>query len=310
MKAARPRALPEAPERAGGAPAVSIIVPVFNQTELLIGCLRALAGQNHPGPMEVIVVNNGAPGELARLASEFPDVVVVDEPKPGSYNARNAGIARAGWDILAFTDADCVPDPGWIANGIRPLLASSTCGLVGGRVRLVPRDPARPSLAELHEITFGFRQKNYVDRGHFAATANMLTRRDVVEAVGGFRGDLRSGGDADWGQRVFAAGYSLVYEDAASVSHPARDLADLMQKMRRAAAGERDRNPDWRSCIDHCLSRLMPPLHSIRIILKGSEYPTSPYRKLLLLGLATLVRWQAAFERLRLQLAGGDSPRS
>jgi glycosyltransferase involved in cell wall biosynthesis len=130
---------------------------VFNQTELLTGCLRALAGQDYPGPMEIVVVNNGVPGELARLATEFPDLVIIDEPAPGSYNARNAGIAQAKGDILAFTDADCVPEPGWISNGIRPLLASANCGLVGGRVRLVPRDPAKPSLAELHEITFGFR---------------------------------------------------------------------------------------------------------------------------------------------------------
>jgi hypothetical protein len=109
---------------------------------------------------------------------------------------------------------------------------------------------------------------------------------------------------------VFAAGYSLAYDATAAVRHPARDFRDLMQKMRRAAAGERDRHPDWSSCLSQCRRRLMLPLHSIRIILTGSDAPAPIHRKLLLIGLATLVRWQFAFERLRLQLAGGESPRS
>src|SRR5882672_1210037 len=103
-------------------PFVSVIVPAYEHKDELLRCLAALQNQQYAGAIEFIVVNNGAPGDLADLAGEFPRVVLIDEPKPGSYAARNAGIARAKGSILAFTDADCRPDPTWIARGVRTLL--------------------------------------------------------------------------------------------------------------------------------------------------------------------------------------------
>lgn len=290
-------------------PLVSVIIPVFRDSPA--ACLLALQEQSYTGPIEVIVVNNGVPGELDWLMPEFPSVVFVDEPNPGSYTARNAGMARAVGSILAFTDSDCAPDPDWLASGVRHLATDARCGLVGGRVRVIPRDPARISVAEAYDLTFGFRQRSYVEQGRFAVTANMMTRSDVVGCVGPFRGDLFSGGDADWGRRVAAAGYALVYDEDASVRHPARDYRDLIGKLRRAAAGERDRNPDWASCLRACLRRLAPlPRDSVRLILKESDHPTSTRRKLALFAMVALLRWRTAFERLRLQVSGSHSPRA
>jgi len=195
---------------------------------------------------------------------------------------------------------------------VQHLLADARCGLVGGRVRVVPRNPARISVAEAYDITFGFRQRNYVEGGRFAVTANMITRRDVMDRVGPFRGDLLSGGDADWGRRVSDAGYRLVYDDAASVRHPARNYGELVMKLRRAAAGERDRNPDWASCLRACARRLAPlPPHSVRLILTGEgDYPASVGQKLALVAMVAFLRWRTAFVRLSLQLSRDESPRA
>ena len=296
---------------AASMPLVSVIIPVFNDNDGLRRCLHTLERQDYSGPYEVIVVNNGAPGDLDALAAEFPDVAFINEPEPGSYNARNTGMANANGSILAFTDADCMPDPGWLSSGIRPLLADPRCGLVGGQVRLVPRDPSRASLAELYDLLFGIPQEHYVRRREFAATANMLTRKDVVDAVGKFNSCLRSGGDAEWGGRVSTAGYELVYDDDAEVRHPARDRGELIKKIRRTVAGARDQNPGWRDCARFCLKRVQPlPIHTARLILRGPEFPVAPRRKALLLGFAVLVRWWTIVERLRLQLASSELPRS
>ena len=296
---------------AGSRAFVSVILPVFQHKDELVRCLAALREQSYVGGYEVIVVNNGAPEYLADLPAHFPEVALIHEPKPGSYNARNAGIAHAAGDLFAFTDADCLPARDWLGNGVRPLLADPTCGLVGGRIQLTPHDPARITVAELHDLMFGLNQKHYVVRRRFAATANMLTRRDVVMKVGHFRGDLRSGGDVEWGQRVSDAGYSLVYEDSATVRHPARDYPELIRKLRRTAAGERDRGPDWRSCLASCLRRLWPiPLHTLRLIAEARGLPINARQKLQLAGFVTYVRWRTAFERFRLQLARNESPRS
>jgi GT2 family glycosyltransferase len=292
-------------------PFVSVIVPTYEHKDELLRCLGALQDQRYGGAIQLIVVNNGAPGDLADLAGKFPEVVFIDEPKPGSYAARNAGIARATGSVLAFTDADCLPDPTWIARGVRTLLSDSRCGLVGGRVQLFPRNPVRPSAAELYDAVFGIPQRWYVERRHFAATANMLTRRDVIQKVGGFRDDLRSSGDAEWGQRVFALGYSAVYDDGALVRHPARDYAERIKKLRRTVAGERDRRPDWTSCIRWSLHSLRPPpLNAVLRVLQSKDFQTTPRQKLQLLWLVFYLRWRAAIERMRLQLVRDESPRS
>lgn len=305
-RAARLSELSKRPAQKGAYPLVSVIVPVFEQEDCLIKCLLALERQDYAGAHEVIVVNNGQ-GVLDIAMKTFPNVVIINESTPGSYHARNAGIVRANGSILAFTDADCVPAKDWISNGVKPLLADPSCGVVGGRVRVVPVDAANVTTSERLNIMFGFGQKHYIQQRHFAATANMLTRKDVVEKVGCFRGDLRSGGDAEWGFRVHQAGYGQVYQESSVVNHPARGYDELIRKMRRVVAGARDKNPDWISCLRWCMRRAVPPRHTIRAI---RESNSSNNEKVRLIGLAVFLRWRSVIERLWIQVGRHYSPRS
>ena len=86
-------------------PLISVVVPVFNDEARLAGCLDALAMQTWPAShREVIVVDNGSVPPVALRAGAARVIV---ERRPGSYAARNAGVAAAAGEILAFTDADC-----------------------------------------------------------------------------------------------------------------------------------------------------------------------------------------------------------
>ncbi|HEY7510612.1 MAG TPA: glycosyltransferase [Vicinamibacteria bacterium] len=220
-------------------PFVSVIVPVFHDEPALRRCLRALAAQSYPPALyEVVVVDNGGNPQIERIARRFRRVTVVREPAAGAYAARNRGAAVARGEVLAFTDADCIPDRAWLERAVRALDGAPRCGLVAGRIDLFARDPRRPRPSELYETAAAFRQKDYVERWRFGATANLMTRRDVFETVGGFDGRLRSLGDREWGRRVFQAGYDLVYADDAVVRHPARaSLFDLWRRAARTAGG-------------------------------------------------------------------------
>ena len=82
-------------------------------------------------------------------------------------------------------------------------------------------------------------------------------------------------------------------------------------KLRRTVAGERDRRPDWTSCIRWSLnSPRPPPLNTVRRVLQSKDIQTTPRQKLSLLWLVFYLRWRAAIERLRLQFARDESPRS
>src|ERR1700730_1412047 len=103
-----------------GCPDVSIIIPVFNQTNELLRCLRALEAQTYrTGCFEVVIVDNGSDPPIDQLTEPFPFVRCIREPKPGSYAARNRGIEASRAELLGFTDADCVPADTWLERGVR-----------------------------------------------------------------------------------------------------------------------------------------------------------------------------------------------
>src|SRR5688500_6141709 len=226
-------------ESAASPPFVSVIVPVFEHQTSLRRCLQALEAQSYPAARcEVVVVDNGGNPKIARIARQFRRTRLVREPAAGAYAARNRGAAAARGHVFAFTDADCIPDRRWLERAVAALERAPGCGLVAGRIDVFARDPRRPRPSELYETAASFRQKDYVERWRFGATANLVTRREVFERVGAFDGRLRSLGDREWGARVSRAGYDLVYADDAVVRHPARaSLPALWRRSARTAGG-------------------------------------------------------------------------
>jgi len=228
----------------GNEPDVTVVIPVFDDYRTLRSTLEALEHQTYPSERyEVLVVDNGTPShEKSDPSQLFDRVTQITEPKGGSYAARNAGIDASDSEVLAFTDADCLPAEEWLEAGVEALLADDEIGLVGGELEIFTADSGVPTAAETWEMRRGFPQRHYVEDLNFAATANMLTRRSVFLAVGLFDGELASGGDREFGERVAAAGYRQVFAPGALVRHPARSqLRDLIRKTVRTTRGDFER---------------------------------------------------------------------
>lgn len=220
-------------------PRVSIIVPVYDGAPVLAACLDALERQTYPhDAYEVIVVDNASSEDIAGVCRDYGHARYVYEGRPGSYAARNTGIAAASSEILAFTDADCVPAREWLERGVARLLGTPGAGIVGGAIQVFAVDEDRPTMVESYEKVLAFPQRQYVEVNHWAATANMFTRREVMRQVGCFETSRRSGGDAEWGRRAHRAGYGLVFAHDAVVRHPARrTFGQVVRKERRVAGG-------------------------------------------------------------------------
>lgn len=218
-------------------PSVSVIIPAFNDQTGVNKCLRALARQTYPaGLVEVIVVDNGSVPALVVSDSAVFRVEAVRCPTPGSYAARNAGARKASGDALAFTDADCQPDPDWLARGIDALTHHSGNAVIGGEVILIDTD--RPTAVALYQCATGFGQASNVREKHFAATANLFCTRAQFDATGPFEERLLSGGDREWCWRAATRGYAIVYAPTAVVrTLPRTSLRGAMRQARRVAAG-------------------------------------------------------------------------
>ena len=101
---------------------VSVIIPVYNDSERLKLCLEALENQTYSKDLyEVIVVDNASEEDIKSIVGQFSQAKYTYESQSGSYVARNKGISIARGEILAFTDSDCIPASDWIEKGVANL---------------------------------------------------------------------------------------------------------------------------------------------------------------------------------------------
>jgi hypothetical protein len=164
----------------------------------------------------------------------------------------------------------------------------------------------------LYELVWGFPQETYVTNERYSVTANLFTRRSVVERVGRFDPELKSGGDREWGGRVARAGFGIRYAADAVVGHPARRTpGELGRKLRRIAGGraarirrESGRRARIRLLRDVVVS-LRPPVTAVRRIFRDPRIP--PESRAAVFGIAVYVRYRTAWERLRLLLGAAPS---
>lgn len=242
---------------------VSVIIPTYRDTDELKLCLKCLLNQTiDPAGFRIIVCNNDPSTKLAEVAEQFPTVTFITEPKPGSYSARNAAVMASNSAIVAFTDADCQPEPTWLQNGL--LHINHGADLVAGHVELIFESKSL-SAAECYEKAFGFDQKSNVKKG-VSVTANLIARRECFLTVGYFNSALMSGGDIDWTKKATDSGLSLVYGEDCVVRHRARSsIKQILKKAKRVAGGlfmKNDTPPTWRLVILFVL----PPTKIIRQI--------------------------------------------
>lgn len=188
-------------------PDVSVVIPARDADATLPRTLAALAAQTFPRErFEVIVADDG--GVTAARGADR--VVPVEGAPRGPGAARNAGGAVARAAVLAFTDADCAPEPAWLERG---LAAMDRADLVQGAVR--PERPPGP-----------FDRTVWVSRpGGLFETANLFVRRDVFCALGGFppgltpRGGKELGEDVLLGWAAKRSGARVAFAQDAVVAH-------------------------------------------------------------------------------------------
>lgn len=224
---------------------MSVIVPVYNDLARLRLLVQALRKQDYMGGHEVLVVDNASTEDVQGTVRDAgPPFVALHEATPGSYAARNKALEVARGQVLAFTDGDCIPRQDWITRGVAALEANPVAGLVAGHIQVFPAD-RHPTWVERYEMAYAFPQQRFAEEQQFGATANVFTRREVMDRVGPFNAALKSGGDREWGQRVFAAGFAVVYAPDVVVGHPARrTFAEYGAKVRRVVGGMRDLDRD------------------------------------------------------------------
>ena len=199
-------------------PKISIIVPVYNGEATIKTCVEALIGLDYPRDLlQLIVVDNKSTDGTRRIVEGYPVTLLQEAAVQSSYAARNLGIAHATGDVLAFTDADCVPERGWL-RAIVAAIEPSDVGGVAGAIEAFRADSAVERYQARRAIRADRAYKHKVLP--FAQTANAAYKREVFEKIGLFDPTLIYGGDLDFSWRMQSnANLRLVYEALAFVWH-------------------------------------------------------------------------------------------
>jgi glycosyltransferase involved in cell wall biosynthesis len=292
-------------------PRVSVIIPVRNDAASLRLCLAALQRQDYPADdFEVLVVDNGSADDLPSLRRAYPAVRWLEEGGTGSYAARNRGLRHAAGEIIAFTDADCVPDPAWLREGVAALAAGNAT-IIGGEVPFldpVGRELNAYEILETIMFVLGSVQRLIAERG-FAITANLFAPRAVFARVGEFDPAFKSAGDREWVHRAVARGERLRYSAAAIVRHPRRSTrAAFYRKQRRLVGGHltllRREHPGLGAVLAYL--RMVSPLDS-RVYRVAFREPRARHFRLRFAATVLAVSVVTTGEKIRLLLGGSPA---
>jgi GT2 family glycosyltransferase len=243
------------------APFISVVICTRDRAEQIKKCLSRLTEQTYPN-YEVVVVDNAPQTDALRQVVEGAQTAsgaafrYCVEPRPGLSWARNAGIAAARSDIIAFLDDDDEPDPDWLTWIAAGFARGPKVGCVSGIVLPAKLDNAVENLFEEiggHSKGRGFAAEVFDSSGAqsplwplppFGVGANMAFRREALTAIGGFDTALGAGTPTGGGEDTLAitmvmlTGYEMVYEPVALMWHHHRqDMASLNKQLHGYSIG-------------------------------------------------------------------------
>lgn len=240
---------------------ISVLICTYNRSGLLTDTLAALQRCTQPAgiAVDVVVVDNRstddtrASVERAALSAPMP-IRYTEERQPGKAFALNHGLTVVSGDIVALTDDDVIPCPGWLER-IASAFQQQPITFAFGRI--VPRWPSpRPNAAALigpHQEIWGpFGLVDYgpdvtpyrperIHEQRLPMGANVAFRRDVLLRAGGWRSDLGKpdgsliqGEDHEIMLRLWHLGlYEGLYDPEMAVAHYIRPETATRQYFRR-----------------------------------------------------------------------------
>ncbi len=225
---------------------MTVAICTYGEAPHLAEALASVAEQDVPAGLrvEILCVDNNPAPRVALPDGLAHRVRVVREPRSGLSRARNAAIAHAAGDAVAFLDDDAVAAPGWAA-ALAQGLERTGAWCLGGCV--LPRWPGEeptwldPRLRYLLSIVDLGDEARSLGGPIFPCGANLAFRRSVFEQVGPFRpelgrrpGSLLSGEEIDLFRRVLRAGGTVAYTPRAVVHHiiPASRLTPAFLRRR------------------------------------------------------------------------------
>lgn len=188
---------------------VSVVIPSYNCGEYVGRAIESVLNQTYQ-PLECIVVNDGSTDNTKEAVALYADqVTLIEQRNQGASAARNAGIARAKGEYIAFLDADDYWHPSKLEKQVKLLQDHTDLVLVSTRLSRHQQDdtdrvqdealsaqPYNANIADIHTDLLALLQNPYL------GTPSVVVRTDRAREVGGFDVSLPAAEDLDFYFRI------------------------------------------------------------------------------------------------------------
>jgi glycosyltransferase involved in cell wall biosynthesis len=180
---------------------VSFVVPAFNESKLITRCLQSIMTEARDIDYEIIVVDNGSTDETSHLA-HLCGASVINEPKKGVTRARQAGLEKAQYELVAFIDADNDLPAGWLDLALKAMAGDGVVAASGPMVY----DELR-----LFKRLIGFVFYLFAKVAHqifpMLTGGNFIMKKSALMSAGGFNTQIDFfGDDTDTAKRLARVG--------------------------------------------------------------------------------------------------------
>ena len=221
---------------------ISIVIPVYNDPLGIVQTMDSLLDQEGIlDEIEIIIVDNNSRDEnFNRLKNEvtarsvLPIKLIRELNIQSSYAARNLGIKESSGELLIFIDSNVTFASDLISKIIAEVTISKS-DYFGVNVQMKSEIS---TVAGIYNYVRGFNVEESINLHRFTPTCFLICKRHVIEKIGPFDDRLISGGDFEFGKRVFDMGFKQEFLKDCLALHPQRTSFNaLIKKTKRIAKG-------------------------------------------------------------------------
>lgn len=222
-------------------PAVSILVPAYNEEVGIARCVESLATSRYAGAFEVLVVDDGSTDETADIVEqlELPGVRLLRQENAGKAAALNRALIASRHEIIVTVDADTIFEPETLAHLVQRF-HDPEVGVISGNTKIGNRSRLIGRWQHIEYVMgFNLDRRAYEVIGATPTVPGAIGafRRTALAQIGGVSGATIAE-DTDITLDLGRAGWKVVYEPRARAwTEAPANLRGLYRQRSRWAYG-------------------------------------------------------------------------